>query len=216
MDPNDLLSAEAARTWQLRYLFISYRWESDQHIAWVRRFAEGLRSRGYPVALDQLLMESPNSPTTRIEQLLNVFGHLSRATHYLPILTDSYRRRLLEGNAADSTGDERFQDGWVYDEWTIAVNKSIAGELTFTGIWRSGDKLPKPFTVDNVCDFRGDDLDAALDQWFPPFHVWVTGLREDGTPARVVGPIPYNQWPEVATRLQQEEGFRDFGIVKDP
>lgn len=198
----------------MRYLFISYRWESDEHIAWVRAFAAGLRARGYPIVLDQLFMEDTSLPVSRIEQLLNLFGHLGRATHFVPILTDAYSRRLIHGNGGGAGGDdERWQDGWVYDEWTIAINASIAGEIEFDGIWRSGDAPPEPFTPANVCDFRGDDLVGDLDRYFPPLWVLVTGVRADGTAGRVFGPVLYNTWPEVARRLQQEDGYTDFGIV---
>ena len=144
----------------MRYLFISYRWESDEHIAWVGAFAAGLRSRGYPVVLDRLFMEDATLPGS-FEQLLNLFGHLSRATHFVPILTEAYSRRLIEGKRGSSESQERWEDGWVYDEWTIAVNASIAGQIELDGIWRSGEKLPRPFTSANVCDFRGDELECG-------------------------------------------------------
>jgi hypothetical protein len=159
-------------------------------------------------------MEDTSIPGSQIERLLNLFGHLNRATHFLPILTDLYSRRLINGNEGGAGGDdERWQDGWVYDEWTVAVNASIAGEIEFVGIWRSGDKLPEPFTAANVCDFRGNDLAVDLDRYFPALRVLVTGVHADGTAGRVFGPVLYNTWPEVASRLQQEDGYTDFAIM---
>jgi hypothetical protein len=154
-------------------------------------------------------MEQRDLPATRYEQLLNLLPRLGDVTHFTPVLTPGYRERLLLGAGADAD----WRDGWVYDEWTIAVNRSGAGELYFDGVWRSGDTLPPPFTEDNVADFRGEDLGVALDRWYPPYEVDVIGERADGS-ARVIGPVLYTEYPAVLNLFDRDgETFDSVKVV---
>jgi hypothetical protein len=200
---------EPDTTWQLRCHFISYRWETTEHAKWVRALADGLIARGYPVILDQYYMERQDLPATRFDQLLNLLPRLADVTHFTPVLTRGYRERLLLHDAQDAD----WRDGWLYDEWTIAVNRAVEGDLVFDGVWRSGDGVPSPFTTDNVADFRGDDLKDALDHWYPPYEVHVIGERADGT-AGLVGPVLYTEYLTVLDMFHRDnETFQSVKVV---
>jgi hypothetical protein len=195
--------------WALRQHFISYRWETGEHDRWVQAFARGLRARGYPVILDQELMQAPDAPKPSDEQLLRLFEALGTATHFTPIVTPGYSERVLGEHVSN------WRDGWVHDEWTIALNMAKERRLIFDGVWRSGPAsgIPAPFDEHNVADFRGDDLEGDLDRWYPRFEVNVIGRRGDGT-ARVVGPILYTEYPQAVELFRADaRQFESVAVV---
>jgi hypothetical protein len=195
--------------WQLRQHFVSYRWEGGEHEEWVRAFAAGLRSRGYPVILDRELMEAQGAAELRVEQITSLLLNLGSVTHFTPIITPGYRERVL-----DETGED-WRDGWVHDEWTIALNRAADGDLVFDGVWRSGEAsvIPAPFDEHNVADFRGNDLEADLDRWYPRLEVNVVGERYDGT-VRLIGPILYTEYPQAVEVLRPDApDYRSVRIV---
>ncbi len=79
--------------------FISYRWESVPHRQWVFQFATDLERRGYRVIHDQfesLGLRDRIGPALRTDRMQDeiprLVEDLGRATVFVPILTEGYRR----------------------------------------------------------------------------------------------------------------------------
>ncbi len=71
-------------------VFISYSWDSADHKAWVRRFAEDLRVRGIKVWLDQFDLRLGDSITAFMERAV------SEADYVLLICTANFGRKANE------------------------------------------------------------------------------------------------------------------------
>lgn len=71
-------------------VFISYSWDSAEHKAWVRRFAEGLRARGIEVWLDQFDLRLGDSITAYMERAV------TEADYVLLVCTENYGRKANE------------------------------------------------------------------------------------------------------------------------
>ena len=137
------------------YFFISYRWESDPHIAWVGRLADDLLKRGYAIVLDR-------APGEQAPTVPDLIARMVECSHFVAVLTEAYRRRIevQDGTVID--------DGWVYDEFHVALRLCRRGHLGLLGLWRSGPAVPMPFRPETVVDMR-DDLryTAMMDEIFP-------------------------------------------------
>jgi tetratricopeptide (TPR) repeat protein len=156
-------------------IFISYKWESQEHRAWVWRFAGDLESRGYRVIYDQyegldIRDELDGVTVLRTERMGDevpeLVGELARSDVFLPILTEGYRRcvdPLRVGELAGTISPDSLiprlhpDDGWVFDEWQVALRLRLTGALRWQGIWRQGPVVPPPFVRGSVWDFRDDD-----------------------------------------------------------
>jgi tetratricopeptide (TPR) repeat protein len=183
-------------------IFVSYRWESDAVIAWVSQFADDLVERGYDVVFDRHLQKDPQPPT--VPELVSRVAHCNI---FAPVLTEGYRRRV-------ETGPHGHEDGWVFDEYQVALRLGNAGRVRFVGIWRSGPVVPAPFSPDNVCDFRNDNQYTALmDQVFPTRYAVVIGRRPDDT-YRSIGPVKLSQTQGVIKMLQDTGEFTHI-LVKE-
>ena len=133
---------------------------------------------------------------------------MSACTHFVPILTESYRRRVETRVGAALV----VEDGWVFGEYQVAIRLSGAGRLILEGIWRSGPAVPSPFTRESVCDFRDDAVfEANLDAHFPVRMALITGLRRDGT-NRTIGPIPRTEILQYGRQLEATGEFDEFLI----
>ncbi|CAG1018132.1 hypothetical protein BURC_02865 [Burkholderiaceae bacterium] len=175
---------EAARHRDEDVYFISYRWESEPHRQWVFKFAKDLERHGYRVIYDQfesLDLRDRIGPVLRTDRMKDeiprLVEDLGRATVFVPILTEGYRRCVeprRTGNPA--AGVEHLSwslrananDGWVFDEWQVALRLRLRDGLRWQAVWRSGPVVPYPFSRHRVADFRDDDRYAAmLDTHFP-------------------------------------------------
>ena len=58
----------------------------------------------------------------------------------MPILTEPYRRRV-ELAANDVAVKE---DGWVFDEWQLALKLYVIERIRIAGVWRAGPVVPVP------------------------------------------------------------------------
>jgi tetratricopeptide (TPR) repeat protein len=185
-------------------LFISYRWGTEEQDAWVARLVSALESRGYDVVFDRNV-QSHSDPLPVPDLVALIAG----CTHFAPILTEGYRRRVENRPG----GGLVIEDGWVFDEYQIAVRLSAGKRLIFEGIWRSGLVLPAPFTSENVCDFR-DDLafDSCMEEHFPVRMALITGLRPDGT-GRTIGPVPRTEIQRFGQSLEATGEFEQFVIA---
>ena len=186
-------------------LFISYRWGTEEQDEWVLRFVSALESRGYDVVFDRTVQSHRSEPLPVADLVALVAG----CTHFVPILTEGYRRRVETQPHAALV----MEDGWVFDEYQLAIRLSAAGRLIFQGAWRSGYAVPSPFTGENVCDFRDDAaFDARMDEHFPIRMALITGFHADGT-ARTIGPIPRTKIQHFGQQLEATGEFKQFLIA---
>lgn len=186
-------------------LFISYRWGMEEQDAWVVRLVRTLESRGYDVVYDRTVQSQRSEPLP----VPDLVGLIAGCTHFVPILTEGYRRRVETQPHAALV----IEDGWVFDEYQVAVRLGAARRLIFLGVWRSGPAVPSPFTRENACDFRDDAaFEARLDEHFPIRMAHITGLRRDGT-ARTIGPIPRTEIQRVGQQLEATGEFEQFLIA---
>jgi tetratricopeptide (TPR) repeat protein len=185
-------------------LFISYRWGTEDQDEWMARLVSALESRGYDVVFDRNV-QSHGDPLP----VPDLVALIASCTHFAPILTEGYRRRVETRPGAALV----IEDGWVFDEYQIAVRLSAAKRLIFQGIWRSGPVLPPPFTRENVCDFRDDAaFDSRVEEHFPVRMALITGLRPDGT-ARTIGPVPRTEIQRFGRSLEATGEFQQFVIA---
>ena len=164
--------------------FISYRWESLEHQQWAFRFAESLQKRGYRVIFDQfedIEYRDRIGPMLRTDRMQDEIPRLvrdiNRATVFLPILTEGYRRCVEPRRSGDpfSGGDKELwslhtnpDDGWVFDEWQLALRQRLADKIRWQAVWRNGPFVPLPFTRHSITDFRDDEnYETMLDSHFP-------------------------------------------------
>lgn len=164
--------------------FISYRWESEPHRQWVFRFAADLERRGYRVIYDQFESLDVRDRIGHVlrtdrmqDEVPTLVAELGRASVFLPILTEGYRRCVEPRRSGDpAAGIDHLSwslranasDGWVFDEWQVALRLRLAGRMRWQAVWRSGPVVPPPFLRCRVADFRDDDRRAAmLDAHFP-------------------------------------------------
>jgi tetratricopeptide (TPR) repeat protein len=126
-------------------IFISYRWESAEHNQWVARLVGDLETRGYRTVYDGDLRRLATPPS--VPELV---ARMASCNFFMPILTEPYRRRV-ELAANDVAVKE---DGWVFDEWQLALKLLVIDRLKITGVWRSGPVVPLPLAKDRVFDFR--------------------------------------------------------------
>lgn len=182
--------------------FISYRWESPGHKAWVLRLAQDLRNRGYDVFLDQDLQKESDNRIPVPE----LISHMVRCNRFLFVLTEGYLRRI----EADERG--AILDGWVWDEYQAAMELyEMKRILSFICIRRSGS-LPDWIREDQVWDFRSDeDYTSQLEQAFPKRNANIIGIPADGS-FKVVGPVERIAVQEAGHRLELSEPFDRFLI----
>jgi len=176
-------------------LFISYRWENAANRRWVLELALDLQKRGYWVIFDQFESldlraslagrmgeNAADSPVflrfDRMDrEVPELVKDLARATVFVPVLTEHYRR-CVEPRRTGSFPDEANSDawlpripaeeGWVFDEWQLALRLLLRGRIRWRGIWRSGPVLPPPLKTWEVCDLRNDaNRQRELDRFFP-------------------------------------------------
>jgi tetratricopeptide (TPR) repeat protein len=140
-------------------IFVSYRWESEEHCGWVARFVNDLKARGYGMVYDGDLRRFATPP--RVPDLV---ARIATCNYFMPILTESYRRRveLVSSDVAIK------EDGWVFDEWQLALKLYVIERLKIIGVWRSGPVVPVPLIKDRVLDFRESTAyPQLLENYFP-------------------------------------------------
>jgi tetratricopeptide (TPR) repeat protein len=187
-------------------IFLSYRREGPQHMAWMRRLAQELDERGYDVMLDQFVEGLDNPPS--VPELISM---MASCNVFSPVLTEGYFERIDPGDGL-IVSHPYLSDGWAFDEFQVALYLGQMKRLVVTGLWRSGT-LRQPFTRDNVVDLRQDgQLTTALDRPFPRRKLMVFGMRSADR-GRTIGPLPYSQATEVMRELQQSGEYSRVFIV---
>lgn len=174
-------------------LFLSYRRESPEHLAWLRRLAHSLDQRGYDVMLDQFIQNQEKAPS--VPELVAL---IATCNIFVPVLTDGYFERIKLGDGP-VVGHSYLSDGWVWDEFEAALRLGRMKRLVVTGLWRSGEPQ-QPFNTENAVDMRDDDrFEEVLSGPFPPRRVLVVGIRS-ATRVRSRGPFAYS----AALKIQRE------------
>jgi tetratricopeptide (TPR) repeat protein len=182
-------------------LFISYRWESAEHIDWVARLVEELEDRGYDTVFDRRSVE-PSVP--------EMISGVAACSHFVPILTEGYRRRV------ETRFGRVIEDGWVYDEYDIATRLWQRNRIKLLGIWRSGAVVPTPFRPQWVVDLRRDELyGATLDHFFAP-RLIVVGLGPDGESGHVVARLRRSQVEPALHRVAARPGIASVQVAEAP
>jgi hypothetical protein len=186
-------------------LFISYRWESEDHEAWVDRLAGELFSRGYKLVYDRH-PESISNPAGADEVLYQI----AECTCFVAIMTEQYlaaTRLPSEGPAPWTRRDA----SWAKREWERARALHKLGVIDCVAVWRSGESPTGVIDWQAVMDCRAeDDVHAALDRVFPEFGVIAVATAADGQEYRTAHPVLRGHIRHIIEDL--EERFAPQGI----
>jgi Tfp pilus assembly protein PilF len=186
-------------------VFISYRWGTTEENDWVAKVATDLITRGYDVVFDREVQSRRSEPLP-VHELVAL---MLKCNLFLPILTERYRRRVDIGIKAYAVEE----DGWVFDEYQVALKLGQLNRLTFQGIWRSGPLVPLPFTTDTVCDFRDDiDYETELNRAFPRCMATITAIGKDGD-EYTTEPMERNMIQKIGKQLESTGNFDRFLIA---
>ncbi len=148
-------------------VFISYKWESDEHNDWVMKFAVDLRSAGIDASLDRWEVRYGDSFTDYMT------SKLSEADVMLFIMT-------TESVAAVEASHEK--GGAVKFEMQLATSRRIAGEnFRIIPIYREGNKTAAHVKDHRYADFRDDT------KYGNNIQLLISDLLESGSLAPPVG-----------------------------
>lgn len=155
--PND-----ASRDGKAIRAFISYKWESEDHLAWVKKLATVLRARGIDALLDQWEVKLGESFTDYMQE------HISTADVMLFVITPG---AVAAAEAPMGKG------GALKFEVQMMNARRIDEGTRIIGIYRSGDRPPRYLRDHRYVDFRDDKafekslqilVDDLLDKSGPP------------------------------------------------
>jgi len=142
-------------------VFISYRWENEAQIQWVRKLAHTLSTLEVAVLLDQLdrsLASRVDMRTWPREALeISCFIRKMQCCHvFMPIFTPGYLDRIGYPNGAPVGSTEQ---GWVFDEFQESLALGAARRIETIGVLREGNfgDLPTPFNESNTLDLRTEE-----------------------------------------------------------
>lgn len=122
--------------------FISYKWDSGEHVAWVRQFAGDLRSRGIAAILDQWEVKLGESFTEYMQR------HIAEADVILFVIT---KGAVAAAEAPAGEG------GALKFEVQMMNARRMAEGVRIIGVYRSGDRPPHYLRDNRYADFRNDD-----------------------------------------------------------
>src|SRR6516225_2754037 len=94
-----------------------------------------LQSCGYSIVYDGELRRLATPPS--VPELV---ARMATCNFFMPILTEPYRRRV-ELAANDVAVKE---DGWVFDEWQLALKLYVIERIRIAAVWRAGPVVPVP------------------------------------------------------------------------
>jgi len=128
--------------------FVSYKWESGEHVAWVRKLAADLRARGIEAVLDQWEVRFGESFTDYMQR------HIATADVILFVITPG---------AVESAEAPAGKGGALKFEVQMMNARRIDEGTRIIGIYRSGDRPPHYLTDHRYVDFRRDkEYEASL------------------------------------------------------
>ncbi|HEX5727502.1 MAG TPA: toll/interleukin-1 receptor domain-containing protein [Longimicrobiaceae bacterium] len=125
--------------------FISYKWETEEHNAWVKSFAEDLQGHGIEPHLDRWEVRPGDSLTDYMA------SRISRADAFLFVMTSASVAAVeAEGNSA------------LKFELQLAMARERAGEkIRVIGIYREGDRPAAHLRDRLYADFRDSSRYSA-------------------------------------------------------
>ena len=128
--------------------FISYKWESAEHIAWVSRLAADLRAMGVETSLDQWEVRYGESFTTYMQR------HIAAAEVILFVISPG---AVAAAEAPDGEG------GPLQFEVQMMNARRMSEGVRIIGVYRSGDRPPEYLRDHRYVDFRSEqDYGTAL------------------------------------------------------
>lgn len=155
--------------------FISYKWESESHLEWVRTLASDLRKRGVDAKLDQWEVRPGDSFSDYMQR------NVAAADVILFVITEESVRAA---EAPEGKG------GALKFEVQMMNARRIAEGTRIIGLYRSGDRPPHYLRDHRYIDFREDEayqkgLQALVDTIHgkggaPP----IIGNKDFGPPTR--------------------------------
>jgi hypothetical protein len=181
-------------------LFLSYRWSDLSTMQRIDFFAGSLFNRGYDIIFDR--------DPRHIDKGLkpgDLLLFLPSCTHFVALLTEEYTRRII--------GEDQNKTSPACQEWAWAARLSNRFRRPeFMGIWLSGERLPNPFTVQNVLDFRESGSASRLtDRVFPICQFVVVARRSDDS-GRAIGPIERRSVRGAFEELESVGEFEDITV----
>lgn len=123
-------------------VFVSYKWESEEHVAWVKRLAKDLRKSGIDAKLDQWEVKYGGSFTDYMQH------HITDADVFLFVITP--------GSVAAAEAPEG-KGGALKFEVQMMNARRMAEGTRIIGIYRSGDRPPNYLRDHRYVDFREDN-----------------------------------------------------------
>lgn len=123
-------------------VFVSYKWESGAHVAWVRRLSADLRARGIEAVLDQWEVRFGESFTDYMQ------SHIADADVILFVITFG---SVASAEAPAGKG------GALKFEVQMMNARRIAEGVRIIGVYRSGDRPPHYLRDHRYVDFRDDE-----------------------------------------------------------
>lgn len=125
--------------------FVAYKWESGEHVAWVRKLAADLRAEGIEAILDQWEVRLGDSFTDYMQQ------HIAAADVILFIITPG---------AVAAAEAPKGQGGALKFEVQMMNARRMAEGTRIIGVYRSGERRPNYLRDHRYADFRDDKLYA--------------------------------------------------------
>ena len=123
--------------------FISYKWDSGAHVAWVRKFAAALRACGVEAILDQWEVRFGESFTDYMQR------HIADADVILFVITPD---SVAAAEAPAGKG------GALKFEVQMMNARRTAEGVRIIGVYRSGDRPPHYLRDNRYADFRDDTM----------------------------------------------------------
>jgi TIR domain len=150
---------------KLMRAFVSYKWESKEHSAWVEKLSRALRARGIEALLDQWEVKLGESFTDYMQE------HISTADVILFVITP---------DAVDAAEAPKGKGGALKFEVQMMNARRIAEGTRIIGVYRSGDRPPNYLRDHRYVDFREDaDFEDSL-------RILVDDLLGRGGPPKIV------------------------------
>ena len=121
--------------------YVAYKWESGEHVSWVRQFAADLRAEGVETILDQWDVRYGESFTTFMQRRIN------EADVILFVITSG---AVEAAESADGQG------GALQFEVQMMNARRMADGVRIIGVYRSGGRPPHYLRDHRYVDFRSD------------------------------------------------------------
>src|SRR5262245_53619992 len=116
-------------------IFLAYKWEGEEHQAWVRSLAAHFKAKGYNILLDQDHLERDAS---NFEEVPQYIAGMIGCDLFLIIVTEKY---------LDLVEERHQQTSWVTDEYETALKLHNQGRLRIAAIWKDTGVRPEKLNL---------------------------------------------------------------------